>query len=86
MLNKENVSRLRERKILPHYFFVLLTILNTRKKGIKIRLKSFIFKKSKKNAQFCEKLLIPHLGTNNEFSIVFNHLQNSSGKRKIGAS
>ena len=43
-------------------------------------------KKSKKNTLVRGILLIPHLCTNNEFSIVFDPLENLSGQGNIGAS
>ena len=49
------------------------------------RATSFL-KKSKKNAHVRGILLIPHLCTNNEFSIVFDPLENLSGQGNIGAS
>ena len=44
------------------------------------------FTKSKKNAHVRAILLIPHLCTNNEFSIAFDPLENLSGQGNIGAS
>ena len=43
-------------------------------------------KKSKKKAHVRGILLIPHLCTNNEFSIVFDPLENLTGQGNIGVS
>ena len=68
--------------------FIFLTSNNFESKKKKAlgfgRVTSFL-KISKKNAHVCRILLIPHLCTNNEFSIAFDPLENLSGHGSIGA-
>ena len=68
-------------------FFLLLTLLNPRRKGIKTWLKRIFFlKKSAKSVHVCGMLLTIHFGSNNQIPITYALPRKSRGHEKIGAS